>query len=208
VDPLQADIDKAARRAAHYWVQDGLQEAIVGVFLVLVGAFLVIQGSLPRKSPLQAIFAIGFPILVIGLGLLVRHLVARLKDRYVHPRTGFVAFRRRSRRAGLASGLLGGVIAFMVVLATRAPWLVSWVPALQGALFGAALLYVGRKVELPRFSVEGALAALAGLALALLRLDDNLAAGLLFVWTGTAMAVGGVLAFRSYLRHAPPGEQP
>jgi hypothetical protein len=207
MDPLQADIDKATRRAAHYWVQDGLQEAIVGAFLVLIGVFLVLQGTTPKGSPLHSFLVLGFPVLLIGLGLVVRYLVMRLKDRYVHPRTGFVAFQRRSRRAGWAVGVLAGLIAFLVVLATRTPALVSWLPAFQGLLFAAALLYLGRRVELLRFPVEAVLVAFAGLGLALLRLEDNVAAGLLFLCAGTAMGAGGVLAFRAYLRQAPPGEQ-
>jgi hypothetical protein len=207
MDPLQADIDHARRRAAHYWVQDGLQEALSGSVFVLIGIFLVAQGLAPKVMPYRAFFALGFPVLVIGLGLLLRHGVMRLKDRYVHPRTGFVSFERSTRRSGWVGGLLGGIVAFLVVLASRRPALLSWLPALQGLAFGAALFYLGRKLGVVRFTVEALLAALAGLGLALLRLDDNLAAGLLFAWVGLAMAIGGLQAFRGYLRQAPPGEQ-
>jgi hypothetical protein len=207
VDPLQTDIDKAARRAAHYWVEDGLQETLVGAFLLLIGLFLVLEGLLPRRSPFHAAFALGFPVVLIGVGVLVRRLVVTLKDRYVHPRTGYVSFQRHSRQAGWVGGVVGGLVAFIIVLLSRAPGLLSWIPALQGLLLAAAFLYAGRKVQLLRFPVQALLVALAGLGLALLGLDENVAAGLLFVWTGAAMATGGLLAFRAYLRQAPPGER-
>ncbi len=207
MDPLQADIDKATRRAALYWLEDGLQETLVGVFFALIGVFLALQGVLPKQPPFRAFFAIGFPVLVIGLGLVVRRLVSKLKDRYVHPRTGYVSFERRNRRTGWVGGIVGGLMAFVIVLLARAPAVLSWMPALQGLLVAAAFLYLGRKVQLPRFTVEAVLCMVAGLGLALLRLDENLASGLLFLWTGAAMAAGGLLAFRAYLRQAPPGEQ-
>jgi hypothetical protein len=207
VDPLEADIEEAKRRAAHYWVQDGLQEALSGSVFVLVGAFLVAQSLAPKVNPYRAFFAFGFPVLIIGLGLLLRGVVMRLKDRYVHPRTGYVSFQRATRRSGWVGGVLGGIVAALVVVAARNPAVVSWLPALQGLATGAALLYVGLKLGVARFSVEAVLTALPGLGLAFLDLDENLASGVLFAWTGLAMALGGLLAFRSYLRQAPPGEQ-
>lgn len=207
MDPLQADIDKATRRAAHYWIDDGLQETLVGGFFVLIGAFLAAQGLAPKRAPYNVFFSLGFPILVIGVGLVMRRLVMTLKDRYVHPRTGYVSFARRNRRAGWVSGVIGGAIAFFVVLAFRSPNLLSWLPALEGLAVAGGLLYLSAKVGVTRFAVEALLAAITGFALAFLHLDENLAAGLLFAWIGAAMSVGGLFAFRAYLRQAPPGEQ-
>jgi hypothetical protein len=93
------------------------------------------------------------------------------------------------------------------MLITRAPALVTWLPALQGLVLGIAFLYIGRKVDTVRFPIAGVLCAIAGLLLSVLHLGENLATAALFGWLGSIMVAGGALAFRAYLRHAPPPEE-
>ena len=207
-DPLQPDIDKARRRAAHYWLQDGLNEITVGVLLALVGVYLALEGAVTRTAPLRAWTAFGLLVLVVGVGLVSRRVVLALKDRYVHPRTGYVALRQTNPRSRWLAGLLGGVIAALFAFVARAPAMLAWLPAAQGLVLGLLFFATWSKVGLTRFPVEGLLCALAGLALSLLGIDEGLASGLVFVWAGLVMAVGGALAFRRYLRMAPPRVDP
>jgi hypothetical protein len=202
-DPLQLDLDKAQRRAAHYWLQDGLNEIIVGILFVLVGVYLAVEYAVPRNAPLRTWIVLGFPVVIVGLFLVARRMVLALKDRYVHPRTGYVALRHRSPASRWIAGLLGGVIGALFVIVARAPAIVAWIPAAQGLVLGLLFLAAWRKVELTRFPVEGLLCALAGLGFSLLGIDESLATGLVFGWAGLVMAAGGALAFRVYQRTAP-----
>jgi hypothetical protein len=202
-DPLQPDLDKAERRAARYWIQDGLNEIAVGVLIALVGVYLALESTVPRTAPLRTWIAFGLLVLVAGLGLGARHVVLALKDRYVHPRTGYVALRQTNPKSRWLAGLLGGVIAALFVIIARAPAVVAWIPAIQGLVFGFLFFAGWSKVELTRFLVEGLLCTLAGLGISLLGIDGGLAFGLVFVWAGLVMGVGGVLAFRTYQRTAP-----
>jgi hypothetical protein len=202
-DPLQPDLDKAERRAARYWIQDGLNEITVGLFFVLVGVYLALESAVPRSTPLRTGIAVGLLVLVVSLGLVARRMVLALKDRYVHPRTGYVALLRGNPRSRWLAGVLAGVIAALFALVARAPAVVAWIPAVQGLVLGLLFLATWRKVELTRFPVEGLLCALAGLGCSLLGIDESLASGLVFVWSGVVMAAGGVLAFRVYQRTAP-----
>ena len=202
-DPLQLDLDKAQRRAAHYWLQDGLNEITVGILFVLVGVYLALASAVPRADPLKAWVAVGFPVLIVGLGLVTRRVVLALKDRYVHPRTGYVALRRNDPRSRWLAGLLAGVIAALFAIVARAPAVVAWIPAAQGLVLGLLFFAAWSKVGLTRFPVEGLLCALAGLGCSLLGIDEGLASGLVFGWAGLVMAAGGALAFRVYQRTAP-----
>jgi uncharacterized membrane protein YjjP (DUF1212 family) len=202
-DPLQPDLDRAQRRAAHYWLRDGLNEVTVGVLLVLVGVYLAVESAVPRTQPLRTWIAFGLLVLVAGLGLGSRRMVLALKDHYVHPRTGYVALRQPNPRSRWLAGLLGGVIAALFAIVAKAPAVVAWIPAVQGLVLGLLFFATWSKVELTRFPVEGLLCALAGLGLSLLGIDESLASGLVFGWAGLVMAVGGALAFRSYRRTAP-----
>lgn len=203
-DPLQHDLQQAEQRAARYWVQDGLNEIVLGVVFLVVGAYLLLESVLPATDQLKGWLVTSFSLLVIGLSLVTRRIVLRLKDRYVHPRTGYVAFRReKSPAARWFAAILAGTIGMIVALVARMPPLLAWLPALQGLVFGAAFLFTWRKLQLTRFPVEGLLCAAAGLGLVWLRLDETLATGLELGWAGLVMAVGGGLAFRAYLHDAP-----
>ncbi len=207
-DPLQADLDKAQRRAAHYWIQDGLNEIIVGVLLALVGVYLALEGADTRTAPVRAWVAFGLLALVAGFGLASRRVVLALKDRYVHPRTGYVALRKTNPQSRWLAGLLAGVIGALFAVVARAPAVLAWLPAAQGLVLGLLFFATWSKVGLTRFPVEGLLCALAGLGLSLLGIDEGLASGLVFIWAGLVMAVGGALAFGSYRRTAPPRVEP
>ncbi len=202
-DPLQPDLDKAQRRAARYWLQDGLNEITVGVLLILVGGYLAVESAVPSTAPLRTWIAFGLLVLVAGLGLGARRVVLALKDRYVHPRTGYVALRQTNPRSRWLAGLLGGVIAALFAIVAKAPPVVAWIPAAQGLVLGLLFFASWSKVGLTRFPIEGLLCALAGLGLSLIGIDEGLASGLVFVWAGLVMGAGGVLAFRAYRRTAP-----
>lgn len=203
-DPLQHDLQQAEQRAARYWVRDGLNEIVLGAVFLVVGAYLLLEAVLPATHGLKGWLVTGFSLLLIGLSLVTRRTVVRLKDRYVHPRTGYIAFRReKSPAARWFAGILAGTIGMVVAFVASTPPLLPWLPALQGLFFGAVFLFAWRKLQLTRFTVEGLLCTAAGLGLAWLRLDETLATGLELGWAGLVMAIGGVLAFRAYLHDAP-----
>lgn len=204
IDPLQHDVDQARQRAARYWVQDGLNEIVVGLLLLVVGAYLLVEGTAPLGPAMNTPLLVGFAILVIALSLLARSLVLRLKDRYVHARTGYVAFRQEKSPAArwFAGGLAAAIGGVVAIVAGRPP-LLAWLPALQGIFFGAVFLFAWRKLQLARFTVEGLLCTVAGFGIAWLHLNENLATGLLFGWAGLLLGAGGAVAFRAYLAAAP-----
>jgi hypothetical protein len=204
MDHIQQDINRVEQRVRRYWVEDGLAEILSGLMIGLVGLYLVVM---PPRGPWSAAFALGFPVLIVALGVLSRRWIRTAKDRYVHPRTGLVTFgRRRTHR--WRTGLLAGAIAALIaLLATRAPFIITWFPALQGLLFAVLFFVGGRKTGVLRFPVEGLLSAIVGLVLSLQHLEENLAGGLLFGWVGLVMALGGALTFRHYLRQSPPPEE-
>jgi hypothetical protein len=207
VDDIQHDIDRVERRVRRYWVEDGLAEILSGLMIALVGLYLVIMGVMPARSPWSAAFSLGFPVFIVALGLLSRGWILAAKDRYVHPRTGFIQYRQRTSHRWFSGILAGCIAALFALLINRTPIIVTWIPALQGLLFGVMFFVGGRKLNVVRFSVEGVLAAVAGLVLSLQRLDGDRAAGLLFAWVGLVMAIGGAIVFRGYLRHTPPPEE-
>ncbi len=216
MDDIDQQLDHVEQRARRYWFEDGLAEISGGAVFVLVGAYFLAQRAIETRlagaaSHRAANIAVNlvFPALIVGLALAGRRLIKVAKDRFVHPRTGYVAFRRPSRGHRLATAALAFVISVLLALLfTRAPVLKDWMPALEGLVFGVAFLFLGQKAQMARFPLEGLACALVGLGVAMLRLDENLAAAALFGSLGAIFVVVGSIAFGSYLRQSPPPERP
>lgn len=207
MDDIQRDIQRVEQRVRRYWVDDGLAEILSGLMVAVVGVYLYLLSVVRPRTMLSVVCAVGFPVLVVGLGLASRRWIRAAKDRYVHPRTGLVTFGRRRTHRWLTGLLAGAIAALLAMFANRAPFIVTWFPALQGLLFAVLFFVGGRKTGVLRFPVEGLLSAIVGLVLSLQHLEENLAGALLFGWVGLVMAIGGALTFRRYLRQSPPPEE-
>jgi hypothetical protein len=206
VDDIEQDITRVERRARRYWLEDGLAEVFSGTVFVLVGLYLALLTLGPSKGPGAAALVAGFPVLVIGPSLILRKLILAAKDRYVHPRTGYVRLPARTTHAWSTGILAASIAALIALLVNRVPFIVTWIPALLGLVLAVAFLVAGRRTNLTRFPAEGIVVVAAGLALSLQHVDENLAAGLLFAWVGLVMAAVGAVVFRRYLRRSPPPE--
>ena len=205
MDDFQREIDQAEKRTRRYWFEDGLAEISSGLIFLLVALYLLVDDALRGTVP-GAVFTLAFPVLIVALGLAGRRLVRAAKDRYVHPRTGFVSFPRRKGHRVARAALAFVIAVLFSLLVSRARVLVNWIPALEGGIFAAAFFYCGRKVEILRFPIVGLLCAIAGVALSAAGLSEDVAAALLFAWLGVALVTGGSVAFLGYLRRVPPEE--
>jgi len=206
MDDLQHELDAVEKRTRRYWFQDGVVEMSSGAVFLVVAIYLLIQNAWRDTLP-HTVFNIAFPVLIVVLVFAGRWMVRTVKDRYVHPRTGYVSFRRREGHRW-ARGALAFVIAALTTLViSRSPVLLNWIPALEGLVFAVAFFALGRNVDILRFPVEGLLCALVGVALAVSRLQEDVAAALLFAWLGVVLVAGGLGAFIGYTRQLPPSEQ-
>lgn len=202
MDDPQSEIDQVEKRTRRYWFDDGLAEIGTGAGFLLVALSLLFarafEDRLGRWVNLTFIVA-------VMIGTFVGQYAVRVaKDRYVHPRTGYVSFARppANRWANAALGVvIGAIFAFAV---SGARGLAEWIPTLIGVMLAAGLLAFGRITGRLRFPLAGISCAAVGLLLSMLRFSENLAAGLLFAWTGIVLVAGGIAAFRAYMRQAPP----
>ncbi|MHB1007558.1 MAG: hypothetical protein ACYC3S_18245 [Chloroflexota bacterium] len=203
-------IDRALQRPKRYWYEDGLSEMAGGSMFALIGALFLVEVLAPPSLAFTGFSALGLPVLVLGGGWLQRRLLRLAKERITYPRTGYVAYPRvpRTRSRRLATTILAiGTAAVVSALFTSAPLSLAWIPALQGLLVGAAMLYFGRQLGLLRFFVLAAFSAAAGLASSLLGLGDLAGSAAFFIATGLALVVSGLWTLAVYLRRTqPPAE--
>jgi hypothetical protein len=89
------DVDRALKRPQQYFLEDGLWEIAVGLWLALTAALPLLIGGAAANW--------GWSVMLLtGLGL--RPAVLAAMDRWVHPRTGHVTYPDEGQAP---SGLLG-----------------------------------------------------------------------------------------------------
>jgi hypothetical protein len=202
---MKPDIDETMRRTQSYWYEDGLADIAVGVIFLLIGALFTAEAILPPGWFPGGLSALGLPVVVIGGWLIASRLVRFAKERITYPRTGFVRYQRPPRRHRPLAGLVGGLIAALLALLLGThPASIVWIPALQGLLIGAFILFIGYRVSVARYYFVAVASALAGLVGAFAGLGASAGSAIYFLGIGAAFVVSGVWALVTYLRGNPP----
>ena len=209
---MRSDVDRAKQRARQYWYDDGLSEIAAGAILLAIGVLSLVEAMVPQGSLVESLSAIGIVVLVAGGIWLANWAVREAKSRITYPRTGFVRYRRRARTP--QKRLLVAAIAFALsvlvsfILNFTAPASLAWIPAIQGWLIGAFILYMAYMLALVRFYLLAMLSFVLGPFVALAGLGDTPGNGVYFTGMGFAVLLSGTITLIRYLRSTqlPEGE--
>lgn len=198
------DLDRVAQRTYRYWYEDGIAEAATGVFFALIGFFL--WASTRLTGPWILLWSLGLPISLIGGALGMRRLIGALKERLVYPRTGYVAYRRRSNWHRWAIG--AGTAATMIALgsATRNLEIRLNLTVLVSALLvAAAFLSQSWRYGVLRLGLLAAASAGIGLAVAKTGAANEIAMARYFGAMGGCLLLSGLATLALYWRRTRPG---
>ncbi len=206
MDDLRGEIDRIEKRTRRYWFDDGIVEISAGIVFLVVAAYFVVEEALGGAGS-GRFLNVAFAGLVVVLAFSAKWAARAIKDRYVHPRTGFVAFPRRSGRRWAKAVLGFACGSLLATVAMRAPLLQNWIPAVMGGIFAVAFFYVGRRADVLRFPVEGLLTAAAGVAVSFLHVSEDVGIALLFGCFGLLVTGGGLVGLVGYLRHTRRPEE-
>jgi hypothetical protein len=203
---MDNDVERAVKRSQRYWYDDGLVEVATGVVFAAIGLMFLAEayGLIP-----PGVSSIGLVVIVFAGWWLAGKAVRAAKARITYPRTGYVRYRRpegRRKSRWVTAAIAGGMGALIAVLFTQAPASLAWIPALNGVLVGAFILVMANNLGLLRFYALALLSAAIGIGISLAGLGDILGTGLYFLGTGIALALSGVFALVTYLRHTDPVE--
>jgi hypothetical protein len=215
------NVDRALKRPQQYFLEDGLWEIACGLWMVLTVALPLLVGGVAANW--------GWSVMLLsGLGL--RPAVVAAKDRWVHPRTGHVAFPDEglgpppvslglSPAAGPAAGpvprgwarlgasLLGMVVAIAIgvtlSLSRRAGFGEKGAHVTIGLILGAFLLVAAWRWRQRRWIGVAVALPLLGAGVASSGLGGEPALAAHAAGIGCALVVSGTAAFVSYLRRAP-----
>ena len=205
---MNNDIDQVVQRTRQYWFSDGIVELSVGNLFLLLGIYFYLQSTLSPGSLLLISFQIGFTFLLIGAMFISRYIVNKFKSRLTTPRTGYVSFKRASRKQRIVSIAIVCLIALInAALFLTARLSMNWVPAFTGLIVGSIWLASALRVGLFRFYLHSILAYLLGVILSFSNLEIYQSLALFYGILGCAMILSGGFTLAIYLRQHPPIEE-
>lgn len=183
-------------RPFRYFYADGLVELAVGTLFLAAGLTIGAWAATPSGSAWRvvgALLLVGIPLLG---SVLFKRLVQKVKDRWVHPRTGYVDYggSQPSRARWI---VIGGAFA-LAIAGFFLPDRLNNMALVEGALLGLVLATLAYRSRLARFYLLAVIAALIGLAAALWLGSDLWSSAATFGATGAVMILSGSCALRQY----------
>jgi len=197
------DLKEIERRVHQSVFQDGLMEIMMGGFLLVVGASLVMD----MKWGVLLI-----SLLVIFLG---NPLLERAKKRYVYPRIGYVKL--RPEKEADPKGIVVAAIVFVVILLGSglftlaigkdrgwAFWFKYFLPGSTGFMLAIGPFWLGETYGVRRGYVLAVLFLLSGIVIPVLGIASGYeAVGLECLVVGVISLISGVIMFTRFLRNNP-----
>lgn len=201
---MNQNIDDVMRRTYRYYYEDGLVETAVGILFFIIG--LALLGWLTiQSSPILGIGMVILSVLLIfGGTLFVQKVIPRLKERFVHPRTGKVVYRQEEPKQ--SNRLILFVVTVVIALGIFLPERFNQMALLEGVLLGALFVYLGYRMKVNRFYLLGGAALLVALASMMLFSDDIRSSAFTFGGTGLILLISGLIVLVRYLRRYPQAE--
>lgn len=205
---MNKDIDQVVQRTRQYWFSDGIVELSVGGLFLILGMYFYLQYALPPGSFLLVALQVGFVFLLVGAIFLSRFLVNKFKSRQTIPRTGYVSYKRASRKQRRISiGIVCIIAAINAALFLITPLAINWVPAITGLIVGSLWLVSAYRVGLLRFYLQSILAYLAGVILSLSNLEIYLGLAIFYGIIGGVLVLSGGWTLAGYLHQHPQLEE-
>lgn len=194
-----AEVDRAVSRSGRYFLDDGLWDVAVGLWLGLtVSIPELVGGPVARWAPLA---------MLLG-AFAVRPVVLAAKSRWVFPRTGRVTYPSPgSHRAGRwnAAAAVGVAAAVFVptVLTSRLGPGDAAAHAVAGAAIAVAFVFAAWRWRQRRWYLVAAAMLTLGLLVAAAGLDRARAVAAHVGGIAAVLLASGAFAFAGYLRRAP-----
>jgi len=195
------NITQIQKQTFRYYYEDGLVEMAVGLLFAIIGLDVLLISSAPQGTPISIGAWILLPILTVAGIYGVQRFVKNLKEKFVHPRTGYIEYAAKpSPYRWLVSG-------FALVLAVSFLFLpYDWLQkgsVTAGMIFFVILVSIGVQVGLKRLIAEGILSFILGIVLAFLPFNDNASLVATFIPTGLLLILVGSWVFRKYRSDNP-----
>ncbi len=199
-------LTQAKSRLQRYWNVDGLHEIAIAILFLITAGWSWGEKAAPQSRLWKGVFAVGFPLVLCGGILMEGRAVRAVRERLAYRRTGFVEFRKPSRRIRAISAVTGAIVAVLIALFVAKQGTERlerfWVPGL-GSLVGLFLVRVGWAGGTLRFVSLGAASVVAGALIGYAGLGISPGMSVYYAAIGGLFLVSGGMTLRRYLKIAP-----
>jgi hypothetical protein len=200
--------DRLIQRTQTYWYSDGLAEIGFFIICLVLSAYFYGQATLAPGSLLFRILDVGFLLILVGSGLIVRKLITSLKIRVTYPRTGYVSYKQPKLAQQLGIIISGIVISsIMVLIYSKWDHIEAFMPAATGILVGAALIFFAYRSKVFRFYLLAVVSLLLGGGLSLSGLGEMMGLSYYYGLMASVLLIFGLLVLRDYLIKTQPIEE-
>jgi hypothetical protein len=197
--------DRLIQRTQTYWYADGLAEIGFSIICLVLSAYFYGQAMLAPGSLLFRILDVGFLLILVGSGLIVRKMITSLKIRVTYPRTGYVSYKQSKPVQRLGIMITGIVISStMVLIFSKWDQMEALMPAATGALVGAALIFFAYRSKVLRFFLLAVVSLLLGGGLSLSGLGEMMGLSYYYGLMAFVLLIFGLLVLRNYLVNTQP----
>jgi hypothetical protein len=203
---MTTSIKNLTRRTYQNWYNDGLTELAAGTLILLIGLINLVLAQL-NSNTFNQMALILQPLVLVGGYFAFNGIIKPLKERFVYPRTGYVAYRQAEGKRLLL--LRGVAVLLAMIIAMTAAFLLrivkeAWLPAFVGLFLAVLMTCLGFKLGLVRFFILAGFTILLGLAAAWFQFNDLFAKAFIYSGFGLALIVSGSLTLWHYFRSTQP----
>ncbi len=200
---MKSNVNEIQRRTVGYWFDDGLVDLFVGGIFLVLAIFFTVSGLLQPGFLTALTVGIGQPLIILVGFLVGKKVIPILKEKYIYPRTGYIAYRERSRLSrgrriiiALVSGAVTSATLLLVLpnLGEDLIWLLS------GIMIAAFMIFLGLRTGLIRYLILAGIAILTGAFVSIIGILEPFQAALFYGLFGVAWLVQGAVSLFGYLR--------
>jgi hypothetical protein len=208
---MKNTIDFIIRRTQRYWYVDGLAEITVGLFVLVLSVYFLVQARIKTVSLNPVLANLGLFAVILLVLWFFRYALQAAKARLTYPRTGFVAYPSMQKslpwqRYRITAWLVLVCIS-LVALTLHSHSNPSWSPLLMGTVTGLTVLALSYRFRLLRFTFLACALVLIGAAVSLINPGGTLAAVMTSTADGICFIISGGVTLVHYLRSTqPPAE--
>jgi peptidoglycan/LPS O-acetylase OafA/YrhL len=192
------DVKKIQQKIHRDSMRDGVTEMLLGV--------LLLSASLMYGNP-------GFTALYVFTMILINKTMHRIRERYIHPRTGYVELKREDPKRTMGGILLYffavGLLMYFVLYVAEgtlpsSDTLYRWIPTFLGLMFLGAMTYLREKTGSTGVLAWAGYAIAVGLVFSLYGFASSKDGMTLYMLLmGISFLLVGFYKFRSFLTTHP-----
>ncbi len=202
---MSKQINDFIRQTYQYFYIDGLPELASGSMYLVTGILLAVMTRVESGTLAAGLVGLALIPIILGGIYLQNRLLRHLKERITYLRSGYVSYRRERKDSRRWIVIVVALLLPFVLTLLPEQW--QDLPLVIGGILGSVHIYMGYRLSIKRFYIEGAFAVFLGIVAAIFLNNEVLGAAIIFLGAGIVLMAAGGLTLRHYLQTHPLADE-